>query len=301
MTAERIELAAGIHANVPAAVYHADPCPAPSLSASIATKICLASDAHAAYAHPRLNVSAVHDDAEEYDIGTAAHALLLEGDQSRVDIIDAADWRTKAAKEARDTSYAAGRIPLLAGKWTAVQAMVAAARGQLDAQRDGGAQMFTGGGAEQTLIWQEPDGSWCRARLDYLRPVTDARSGAAYAIDDYKTTSASANPDTWTRSLFAFGADIQVAFYLRGLRALTDCGEDVEFRFAVQETFPPYALSVIALGPDAMVLAEKKVLYALEHWSAALASSRWPGYPQRTCYASLPPFIESAWLAKELR
>ena len=107
--------------------------------------------------------------------------------------------------------------------------------------------MFTNGLPEQTLVWIEqlPDDPsadvWCRARLDWLRPG---------AIDDYKSTSATANPETWTRTMFSAGFDLQAAWYLRGLRQLTDL-DDAIFRFAVQETYPPYALSVIALGPDA--------------------------------------------------
>jgi len=99
--------------------------------------------------------------------------------------------------------------------------------------------------------------------------------------------------------MFDAGFDIQAAWYLRGLKAVT--GFDATFRFAVQETFPPYALSVIGLGPDAMVLAEKRVLYALEAWRDGLATQDWIGYPRRTAYASLPPWIEAQWLEKELR
>jgi hypothetical protein len=175
--------------------------------------------------------------------------------------------------------------------------MVAAARAQLDRHRDGGAAMFTIGKPEQTLVWIEqltgdPTADvWCRARLDWLRPG---------AIDDYKTTSATANPETWTRTMFQAGFDLQAAWYLRGLRQLTGL-DDALFRFAVQETYPPYALSVIGLGPDAMMLAEKKCLYALEVWRASRTSGDWVGYPRRTCFASLPMAHEAWWLEKECR
>lgn len=277
----------GIH-TIPAAVYLADPCPAPSLSASIAKKLCLASPLHAQYDHPRLTPLPIDDASEAGDIGTAAHALLLEHTNAVV-IVDAKDWRTNAAKDARDQARAAGQIPLLAKAWGDVQAMVAAARGQLDAHTDGGAAMFTDGQAEQTLIWKEDD-IWCRARLDWLRHG---------AVDDYKTTSASANPDTWSRTLFAAGHDLQVAWYLRGLKAIT--GDEATFRFAVQECYPPYALAVIALGPDALTLAEKKCLYALEVFRASLSTNNWPGYPARTCWAALPMAHEAWWLEKEMR
>lgn len=267
--------------------YHADPCPEPSLSSSIARTLCQESPAHARVAHPRLNPLCTDEEAEHFDIGTAAHAILLEGNAA-VSIIDAPDWRTKAAKEARATARADGKLPLLAKIWADVQAMVMGARAQLNAHADGRA-MFTAGTPEQTLIWRE-DGAWCRARLDWLRPGN---------IDDYKTTSASASPEVLSRTLFGNGWDIQAAFYLRGLKAIT--GEDAAFRFACQETYAPYALSVVALGPDAMVLAEKKILYALELWRECLTRKRWPGYPTRTAYASLPAWIESAWLEREMR
>lgn len=282
--------------DLPAAAYHADCCPEPSLSSSIARRLCFDSAAHAQHAHPRLNPAALEEDAEHFDIGTAAHALLLEGQQN-IAVIDAKDWRTNAAKAARDAARAEGKTPLLAARWADVQAMVGAARAQLDRHKDGGAGMFTTGQPEQTLIWLEqltgdPLATvWCRARLDWLRDG---------AIDDYKTTSASANPETWTRTMFQAGFDLQAAWYLRGLRTLTGL-DDAIFRYAVQETYPPYALSVIALGPDAMVLAEKKCLYALEVWRASRKTGDWIGYPRRTCYASLPMAHEAWWLEKELR
>jgi hypothetical protein len=183
--------------------------------------------------------------------------------------------------------------------------MVACARAQLAEHRDGAADMFTHGKPEQTLVWLDDD-VWCRARLDWLRVDPVGGVGvdvldpvARVAIDDYKTTSASANPDTWTRTLFYGGTDIQVAWYLRGLKAIT--GADATFRFAVQETFAPYALSVIGLGPDALMLAEKKCRYAIEVWREARARNDWMGYPRRTCWATLPPVHEAWWLERECR
>lgn len=289
MATGTVPIDVGIH-TMSAAFYHADPCPEPSLSSSIVKTICLSSPLHAHHDHPRLNPAAVDEDSEAMDIGTAAHALFLEGVAAIV-VVDAKDWRTNAAKELRDTARAAGRIPLLSKSWAAVQAMVAEARGQLARHTDGGAGMFTNGQAEQTLIWQEDGGVWCRARLDWLRPG---------AIDDYKTTSATANPDTWTRSMFFAGHDIQAAWYLRGLKAITG-HDDAIFRFAVQETFEPYALSVIGLGPDALMLAEKKCLYALDVWRACQRDDTWPGYPSRTAWATLPAAHEMWWLEKESR
>ena len=269
--------------------YHTDPCPAPSLSASIAHILLSQSPLHAWFAHPRLNPGYAHEEKEIFDRGTAAHAYLLQGEPG-FEIIEADDWRTKAAKEARAEARLAGKVPLLAKHWDAVVAMTDTANVQLDAFGDR-PRPFDDGKPEQSLIWQD-DGIWCRARADWLHD--DYRT-----IDDYKSTGASAHPDVWTRGPLFAGADIQAAFYLRGLKALT--GHDAQFRFVVQENFAPYALSVIGLDPAVLMLAEKKVRLALELWRRCLESNRWPGYPTVTCWAELPPWEEARWLSREER
>src|SRR3990167_1259095 len=92
----------GIVDGLPIADYIKDPAPQPSLSASLAHVLLTRSPKHAWLAHPRLNPAWEPDESEaRQDIGTIVHALLLEGDASRVVVIEAEDYRTKAAKEAR--------------------------------------------------------------------------------------------------------------------------------------------------------------------------------------------------------
>jgi len=274
---------------MPAADYHADPCPAPSLSSSIARDLLSYSAQHAWWAHPRLNPAYEHEDSERFDLGRAAHAYLLEGESGFV-IIEAPDWRTKAAKDARDAARLAGKIPLLADRWSDVQGMALAATRQLDAHEDT-PRPLAGGKPEQTLVWQE-DGLWCRARLDWLHD-------GLRVIDDYKTTEASANPDAFTRTLFNLGYDVQCAFYVRGLRALTGIA-NLTFRFVVQESFAPYALSVIGLCPEAHEIGQRKVDYAIRLWRECLARNVWPGYSTATCYADVPPWEAARWLEREM-
>lgn len=274
--------------DLPEGIYHADPCPAPSLSASIARELLGSSPWHAWHAHPRLNPAYQARASDRFDLGSAAHAHLLEG-RDHFAVIDAPDWRTKAAQAERDAARAAGKVPLLAETWTQVQAMAEAARVQLDRYEEE-PRPFTGGQPERTLVWQEPCGVWCRARLDWLHDD-------GQVIDDYKTTAASANPEEWGRRLLFSGPDFQAAFYLRGVRAVL--GTDARFRFVVQETKAPYALSVVGLGPDVLALAQRKVALALDLWGECLRTGRWPGYPTRTCYAELPPWMEARWLERE--
>lgn len=265
--------------DIPAEEYHADPCPEPSLSNSIAKTLLGKSPRHAWLAHPRLNPDHEAKDNKKYDVGSAAHALLLEG-QDAVEVIAADSFRTKDAKTARDAAYAAGKIPLLTEQAADVAAMQIAALAQLKSHEEAFAAFATGK-PERTLIWQEDGGTWCRARLDWLD------EGRGY-IWDYKTTT-SAHPDDWQRRLFDLGYDMQEAWYRRGVKALGLC-DDPQFRFIVQEVEAPYALSVIGLTPGTMMLGEMKVWRALETWRWCLANNRWPGYPSQTCYIEPPPW-----------
>ncbi len=285
--------------------YHADPAPAPSLSSSIAQKLCNESPLHAWTAHPKLNPAAKREYSEGMDLGSICHALVLEGSTDKVHQIQATktegsgknkvdtgipvdDWRTGAAKQERDEARAAGKFPILQCDWPAVEAMHAAAQAQMKAFKIDLAE----GESEKTLMWQEANGVWCRARLDWL-------SHDKKRIIDYKTTAGTANPDVVSRTLFAMGYDIQEAFYRRGVRALF--GTEPTFRFVYQETAAPCAMSVLALAGDSQMLADKKAYWAIETFGECLKSGVWPGYPQGICYATLQPWMEPHWLEKETR
>jgi hypothetical protein len=274
--------------DISAAEYHADaPCPTPSLSSSIAKILLTRSPLHAWTAHPRLNPAFERTEAEHFDIGTIAHAMLLQGVEVAT-VIEANDWRTKAAQEQRDEARRAGRVPILRKHYDRVVAMVESAREQLARHRDA-ADMFTCGLPEQTILWEE-DGVWLRARLDWLH------TGNAL-IDDYKTTGVSAHPDAFTRTLYGNGYDIQEAFYRRAVLAAT--GIEARFRFCVQETAPPHALTVVELDPGSKALGDRKVEEAIRIWRKCLKGNHWPGYPDLTCFSTIPPWAEAQWLTYE--
>lgn len=274
---------------ISAADYHADPCPEPSLSSSIAKLLATRTPRHAWWEHPRLNPAYEPSEASIFDIGSACHSLILN-DPKVFAIIEADDWRTKEAKRARDEARAEGRIPLLAAQWRRVTDMCAATRTQLD-QHQEASDAFKNGEPEQTLIWQE-DGVWCRARLDW-------RPKAGIVFYDFKSTDC-ADPDVYQRIMVGLGHDVQAAFYLRGIKALGLCDRP-QFRFVVQERDPPYALSVIAPTPKMLDLAERKVQRAIHLWRRCLASWTWPGYPTRVCYVDAPAYHEAAYMEREER
>ena len=219
------------------------------------------------------------------DLGTAFHAVLLEG-VAAVEIIEAADFRTKAAREARDAARAAGRVPLLPQTFQDLQAMVTAAKLQLDALEEPMLLLPEAGIAEASIFWTEDGGIECRATPDWLS--LDHRM-----ICDLKTTSGSAHPAAFARVLWDKGYGIQEAWYRRAVKRVH--GVAAEFRFIVVETFPPYALSVVSLDPEAQAFADQQVEAGLAEWRRCVETGHWPAYPARVAYAEVPPWIQAAW------
>lgn len=257
--------------------YHADRTGSePSLSCSIAKILLNKSPAHARLAHPRLNPDYVDmESASQMDIGTAAHALLLEG-VDKVTVCDFDDWRKKDAQTARDDARANGRIPLLRHQFDTVQAMCAAAQNALQSCDELGGIDFSWGKAEQTVLWREKfTSTHCRIRTDWLQVDNSL-------IIDYKTT-AIANPAAWMRSISAQGYDIQASFYRRGIKAVT--GKEPKFVFMVQETEAPYLCYFVSLPQTYLEIGHQKVEMALNKWAACMKANQWPGYAPRIIYA----------------
>jgi len=262
--------------------------PAIHLSATIANILINQSPLHAWTAHRGLNPDYQEEEAKNLDFGTIAHALMLEGAHI-AEVLDFPDYRKDKAKEARDLARAAGKVPILKKDYENVVLMVEAGKLQLSEYPD----VFpTPGTPERRITWKE-DGVDCKAILDYV-------SDSLKVITDYKTRNGSANPDVISRTIFSEGWDIKAAFYIRAVKSI-DSNVDPAFYYVCQETYPPYALSVNSLAPDALMIGEKKVMYALEKWRECMESGVWPGYPTDVCFATLPPWEESKWLEKELR
>ena len=271
----------GIH-NISAELYHADPCPEPSLSSGIANILLKKSPLHARNAHPRLNPNFTEKNSETFDLGTVAHQVFLEGDFTNIAVIDYDDWRTSAAKEARANAYLEGKTPILEKNMSRVRAMVIEA--QMAAAGFGEIDSMACGRAEQTLTCKI-ENAWFRARLDWLQ--NDKK-----IIIDYKTTE-SANPDDFiNRSIIQTGYDVQAAFYLRLLKELT--GVEAKFIWMVQENTAPYACSFVSMGEQMLDYASRKVTHAMQLWRGCIGTDTWPSYDKQVHYADMP-----AWAANK--
>lgn len=274
----------GVH-DIPAEQYHADPCAVPSLSSSIASILVSQSPRHAWYAHPRLNPQYVAEEDGKFDRGTAAHELLLGG-PNRIVTVEAEDWRTKAAREQKIAIRAEGKLPLLARHFEDVQKMVEVAKLAINGCPDLEGYGLDAGKCEQTLVWQQ-EGVWCRARLDWL-------SNDRRLILDYKTTSGSAEPNAWARTLLNMGGELQAPFYIMG-NTRTGGSEDARFVFVVQENEPPYAVSFVGVPPAFLDLGTSKAMHAMKLWNQCMTTGQWPGYPSRICYVEPPAYAVAQW------
>lgn len=277
--------------DMPAATYHADPCERPSLSSSLVRTILSRSCRHAWLEHPRLNPEFVREEADKFDLGTAAHALLLEG-KTVFEVCPFDSWRTKEAQAMKATARLEGKTPLLSEQAERVNWLVARAVEQIEAQPQvRGIAWY----AEPVILWEE-QGVHCRARLDRLADMLKW-------IMDYKTTSASAQPDAWIRQQMApMGYDVQAAWYLRGARALGRSNN--EFVFAVQEE-DTGEMSFVGMSPAMLELANRKVDLALAKWRHCMDSGYWPAYPTQICWAEPPAWqftkVEELELEHEMR
>lgn len=270
---------------IPESEYHADPCPEPSLSSSVASVLVRQSPLHARMMHPRLNPNAAQQNSKAKNTGSALHDLILGGGEKIVEI-KVEKYSTNASREARDAALECGLIPMKTAELEAAKRIAS----RIQYARDVPAP-FSHGRPEVTLIWREPCGVWCRARPDWLRDDLSC-------IDDLKKTQ-NARPDmspgAFGRSVYAYGYDVQAALYLRGLKAIT--GAEARFRFVALEEFGPGA-SVSELSIRGRAAADAKVERAICQWAECLRENRWECYPGYSV-AIEPPDWELAQMEAE--
>jgi PDDEXK-like domain of unknown function (DUF3799) len=266
-----------IHGGITAEQYHADPAPDASLSSSIAKILLDQSPMHAWMAHPRLNPNYKPDENARFDLGSAAHMLILEKRIDGIVIIEAKDWKTKLAKEQRDAARANGQFPVLRYQFEKMEAMAIAANQYLETTELVG--ILENGSIEETFIWEE-EGIYCRCKPDVL--AADKR-----IILDYKSTE-NAEPETFIRQIGRMSYDLQAELYVRGIKYCT--GIEPTFIFLAQEITAPYACSLIALANSYREIGKTKIARAMRIWKSCLKSNQWPAYSNRISYAEPSPW-----------
>lgn len=251
----------GIHQGIPSATYHSDCADEPSLSSSIA-KLLLERPPYWAWAaHPKLNPDwKPAEPKSAFDIGSAAHALLLE-EGAGIEMVEADNWLTKAAKEQRDALRAKGITPVLTKDFERTLEMSRVASEFL---KEYGIDVSKTDN-ECTMI-AEVDGVLCRTRADIFMTGR---------IIDYKTTGVSL--DVFNKQASKFGYDLQAVLYLN---VAAELNLACEWAFLVQETTAPYPVQMFKPTREFLEVGRRKLMQALSIWSECMLLGEWPGYPR---------------------
>lgn len=120
--------------------------------------------------------------------------------------------------------------------------------------------------AEVCIVWDEPNGIRCKARLDGLSDkfVFDLKSIGKVATDHECTSAA-----------FKLGYHFQAAFGLRGLKALGHSAADWALVFV--EKSAPFAVNTFWIDGDTRDVGASQVGRCLNRLRQCLDSGQWPG------------------------
>lgn len=241
----------GIYPKISNADYHADPALGSTSLKTLATR----TPAHWLWEreHP------VQKDA--YDLGTVAHSLILEQDESAVVVIDVEDKRGAKWTAPADNARAEGKIPLKTAEWEQVKGMRDAVMSHPIAS-----VLFTGHRPEYSVFWEE-DGQILKCRPDAWQPTM---------LVDLKTAR-NADPNEFGKTTADYGYHQSAAHYIDGVKAAT--GQELPFHFVLVEKTEPYLVSVVSLDAEAVNIGRMLNERAKRIYRECLASGNWPGYP----------------------
>lgn len=273
------QLQLGLTAGVPEALYHRGIVDGEeSLSHSGMKTLLGKTPAHFRYEidHPEDRVQ-----KKSFDLGSVAHDYVLGADAGIAEIRRGGDdqhpygtgepyddFRTKDAQQKRDLAYSQDLTPILAKDVARVEAMLAALRRHPKA-----AELLEPGSGlpEVSGFARDPEsGVLLRARYDWFRHD--------HTVADFKTTAKLADPGVFARTAYDFAYYLQDPTY-RHVAALCDV-EIAAFDFVIQETTPPYEVSVVHLGEASIELGRRRMREAINVYAACAAFGVWPGYSQ---------------------
>jgi PDDEXK-like uncharacterized protein DUF3799 len=253
----------------------------PSLNASTAHLLVSESPLHAFAQHPRLGgVLKRSNGTKPMNAGAVIHKLML-GKGRDIAVIDARDFRTDAAKEARDAAIAADKIPILRHDFD----HKAAAAGLLLERCRAEHGITFHGESELIIEWIDEcaDGPVrCRSMLDHAFVedgiILEVKSGA------------SVNPRDIDRHFIEYGYDLAYTAYTRALARLRPEFEGrIDMRFIFVELEPPYSIVVRPPGGAAREIGALRWERAVQLWRRCLDSGEWPGYPNGVGMQIEPP------------
>lgn len=257
--------------------YHLDIVPGRSLSSSGARKL-LAPGCPAQFDYDRKHAQKAK---KEFDIGTAAHTLVL-GEGPDLAMVDVNDWRVKGAAAQAAAARAEGAIPLKRADYEMVHGMADALR-----RHPVASTIFdpAGGKPEQSLYWTDPiTGVTCRARPDWL---PNPGGAGRVIIPDYKTAAA-VNIKAIQNAIRDRSYHAQAAWCIEGAQALDLAGSDAVFLLVFQSKTAPYIVTVVQVDALDLRIGHAKNQVARDIYRECTETGEWPAYSDGVEIVSQP-------------
>lgn len=260
----------GLYPEITEDEYHADPCESVSVSRSVLKECINKTPMHAFIAHPRLYTPKKEKTEDKFDLGTAAHSMLLNRGKATIEAPEKwKNWTTNAAKQWRADIRESGGTPLLQSQYEQVCEMVEAVRSQLP--EHGLEHLFVEGKGKPEVcgIWDDVVGGWSRCMFDWLEQDL--------TITDVKTTDVAIDLESIARHCASMEYEIQDAFYTRCIEHLyPEMAGRVKFRFLFIEAKPPFTILPVFLPNDAKTKGRFRVERGMKLWRECLSSGVWP-------------------------
>lgn len=219
-----------------------------------------------------------HGDGESTSrmMGRALHALVLQPDEDLITVFDGtrrgAAWEAFKAANVGKTIVKPDELRLVEAQADAVLSHEIAA------------SLFRGGGitTETPIVWtDEATGLRCKGLPDAAGRgfVADLKGGPA--LPEFE------------RLAFRMGYHLQIAFYRRGIAALTGEAPDC-FVVAVEST-APHDVGVYAVSQTLLALADRDLSAMLATLKNCMDEDRWPGR-----YPGMVPMDAPGWMLDEI-
>lgn len=238
----------------------------PLFSYSVAKTLLEKSPQHAYLQHPLLG-NEPRKPTTFMDKGNIIHGLILGGGPE-IEIIQADNFRTKAAQELKAMAYEENKIPILQKDMDTIDEAVENAKEQI---KQLAPYFFEDHQSELSVRWTMDNGVKTQSRFDWIKPETGL-------IIDLKTAN-DANPQNLDRKILDFGYDIQEALYMQcANKTWPDMAGRFKWEFIFVEPEPPYMVSVVETDTSMTWLGESKVKRASDKWKSCLESGIFPGY-----------------------
>lgn len=216
--------------------------------------------------------------------GTLVHTAVLEGmDFLRNYFIvpDFGDLRSSKNRAKRDewtASLPFGAQVVTEQEMRDIEGMLNAVLRHKDAMR-----LLKDGVTEVSGYYADPvTGIKCRIRPDFLGENLGV-------LADLKTT-VSCTLDDFSRAIWSYRYDFQMAMYAEGIRVIT--GQKIKYpAFIAVEKTPPYEVAVYVADDGMMDYGLTDYRRALDTLKKSLDSDVWPGYQEGVQNIALPAWI----------